>query len=187
MTYNISIHKACSSYTGLDTFSSRFVRLQNIEEFNRVDGMCKDKKNMAGIWKAALLPIRTDSEFVWQDLLFPTLINGVIKTHKASSVTLILIAVIWDILTLAVRLVTLLPRMYVNNRSTPSEHPLIPFLRGKGLDPLVTDGEVSIRVYKEERPQGSILQEGKQYMLNLSNREVPFVQSSTGFSSVSLV
>ena len=60
-SYNLSIHRACSSYAGLDTFSSHFVKLKDEDEFNQVQAMCENGTNMAGILKWSFMPIRTAS------------------------------------------------------------------------------------------------------------------------------
>lgn len=193
-SYNLSIHRACSSYAGLDTFSSHFVKLKDEDEFNQVQAMCENGTNMAGILKWSFMPIRTDGDFLLQDLILPTLMNGVMKAKNAASAGLVFIAILWDLATLPVRLLALPVRAWYNASQTPDEHPLVTFLKGKGLvfsnadDQVNMAGELSVRVYKEEVPTigpraGWIIQNGNRHMLHLADHEVPFWSSSSGFTS----
>ncbi|KAF3361459.1 Uncharacterized protein PHSC3_001833 [Chlamydiales bacterium STE3] len=185
MTYHISVRKACSSYTGLDTFTDRTFTLQDKDEYERVLKLCKNKKNMAGLFKASIIPIRTDSSSIGTDLFLPTLIHGVIKTKNASKVCFILLALLWDSVTLPFRLITLLPRVCYNAFAKSTDHPLIPYLKEKGLDSLNRKGEVKIRVYEETIKNSRYEKSGFRYKLFLTNHEVPFVGDFCQFGSFS--
>lgn len=195
-SYNLSIHRACSSYAGLDSFSSHFFKLKDEDEFNKVQEMCENEKNMAGILKWSFMPIRTDGDFLLQDLILPTLMNGVMKAKNAASAGLVFIAILWDLATLPARILALPLRAWYNAGQTPDEHPLVTFLKGKGLVFSKIDGkenmagELSIRVYKEEVEKtgphaGGNIQNGNRYMLHLTDHEVPFWSSSCAFGSSS--
>ncbi len=174
MRYNISIHKPCESYARLNTFSSQVVQLKDKKEFDQVKELCKDTSNMSGMLKWSVMPIRTDAASLAQDLFLPTLINGVIKTDNTSNVPLVFLALTWDAATLPLRLLSLLPRIGYNSYTNSNDHPLLSYLKGKGLAPLDVEGEVRVRVYQEERRDGQIKRNGDGYKLHLTDRAVPF-------------
>lgn len=183
MSYNISVHKACDSYAGLDTFTNKIFTLQDQQEYEQVLQLCKDEKNMAGLFKASMIPIRTIFSSLSTDLFLPTLIHGVIKTKKASKVCFILLALLWDIITLPIRFITLLPRVCYNAFAQSKVHPLIPYLKGKGLDSLDIEGEIVIRVYEDNIEDNRRYQNGFRYKLFLTDHEVPFPIVSCQFGS----
>lgn len=208
-TYHLSIHKSCDSYAGMETFSSQELQLDNERDFSQATQLCENRKNMAGFWKQTVLPIRTDRA---SDFFFPTLMNMVIKTKSLSeNFFAVLGAIIWDLATLPIRFVTFLPRIAYNAMATPTEHPLISYLHGKGLSSihvegespveysleqnsrrirfLEKDGRVNVLLYTKEIKEGRVDERnGKRYLLHLTDREIafPIYGESTFFSRSSL-
>jgi hypothetical protein len=195
-TYHLSVHKPCSSYADLDTFSTREIPLDNEADYYAAEQLCENKKNMAPAWKQLVVPIRTDQA---SDLFFPTLMNLVIKTKfLAESCFAIIGAIFLDLATLPLRLITFLPRLVYNASVRREEHPLIPYLRAKGLrpeelegvSPVVgavdarglfnlhqeeKDGRVNVRLYRRRRLEdGRIEDAGERYRLYLTDREIGF-------------
>jgi len=176
----------------METFSSQELQLDNEQDFSHAKLLCEDRKNMAGFWKQTVLPIRTDRA---SDFFFPTLMNMVIKTKSLSeNFFAVLGAMIWDLATLPIRFVTFLPRVAYNAMATPAEHPLISYLKEKGLSSqslrfLEEDGRVNVLLYTKEVKEGRVEERsGKNYLLHLTDREIafPIYEESTFFSRSSL-
>ncbi len=208
-TYHLSIHKSCDSYSGMKTFSSKELQLDNEQDFLQAQQLCENRKNMAGFWKQTVLPIRTDRA---SDLFFPTLMNAVIKAKNLSkNFFVVLAAIIWDLATLPIRLVTFLPRMVCNAMATPEEHPLIAYLKGKGLEAVNVEGEspsqvslngngvretrtlekngrANVLLYTKQITDGGRVEEqsGRRYVMYLTDREIAFpttYDANSGFFS----
>ena len=82
--------------------------------------------------------------------------NIVIQTKDfAQNFFAVLGAIIWDLATLPIRLVTFLPRMAYNAITAPEEHPLIPYLKGKGLDAIYVGGEAPTEAYTTLNGEGA--------------------------------
>lgn len=193
-TYHLSIHKPCSSYVGFDTFSTREIQLDNEADYHVAELLCEDKKNMAGFFKQLMLPIRTDRA---SDLFLPTLMNAAMKSQSVAANCLAVIGFIFlDLMTLPIRLITFLPRLIYNASLRREEHPLIPYLRGKGLraeeveglPPAVgaidpnglslhheeRDGRANVRLYRRNIVDGWARETGEIYKLYLTDREIAF-------------
>ncbi|MFZ0564979.1 MAG: hypothetical protein WAM28_02150 [Chlamydiales bacterium] len=172
-TYHLSIHKSCSSYAGMETFSSQELQLDNEQDFSQAKQLCENRKNMAGFWKQTVLPIRTDRA---SDFFAPTLMNLVIKTKNLSeNFFAVLGAIFWDLATLPIRFVTFLPRVAYNALATPVEHPLISYLRGRRIRFLDQDVRVNVLLYTKEITEDRIeKRSGKEYSLLLTDREIAF-------------
>lgn len=208
-TYHLSVHKSCGSDNGMETFSSRELQLDNAQDFSHATHLCENRMNMADFWKQTVVPIRTDRA---SDFFFPALMNMVIKTKSLSeNFFAVLGAMIWDLATLPIRFVTFLPRATYNAMATPAEHPLISYLKGKGLSSrdvqgenpvecsldrngqrmrfLEKDGRVNVLLYTKEVKDGRVEERsGKKYLLHLTDREIafPIYEESTFFSRHSL-
>jgi hypothetical protein len=190
-SYNCSIHQVGPSYTQLATFDTVIVRLADEREFDAVNQLCQNKTNMAGYWKWTFMPIRTDRDYLVQDLILPTL-NAVMmeEATKASRTfgVFLLFALLWDAATLPIRLLFLPIRICYNVNVKPSEHPLTSYLRTKGINRW---GQVHVLVYKEVPTQFAfalansggpgVRREGTGYSLHLASREVPYEPSQWPF------
>lgn len=193
MVYQALIHTPhfASGFSPYPSYHTDAMSLDSEEELHQVEALCQDSHNMAGRFKATIMPIRTDS---WgalaRDLFFPTLLNFSLqstftsfsesfeKTHAVSTAFFLLCAFLFDLISLPIRLVTLIPRVVYNQYVTPSEHPLAPFLREKKVhiqQSVPQEMVVSLMQVKEE---GSWeIATGKNYHLMVWDREVPFPQS----------
>lgn len=194
-TYHLSVRKNCFSHSGMETYSSADVNLNDEQDFLLANSLCKDDTNMAGFWQQNIWSIRTNRA---SDLFFPNLMNLVMKTKEwAADFFVVLAALICDLGFLPVRLLTFLPRVAYLALTTPKEHPLIPYLRDKGLAPrdlegekpveisvnhngafsshlLERDSKVNILVYKQVQRDQVLEMTGNQYTLNLADEETPF-------------
>ncbi len=174
-TYHLSIYKDCGFNLGLETFSRKYITLQNEDEFFDVQELCQNRTNLSCFFKASVVPLRTDWEHLSRDLFLPCLMNGILKTKNVSSVCFVLLAIVWDIATLPIRLQTLLPRMLYNFRSKAHVHPLMTYLQRKGIDQFFREGEVNLAIYRQEKRQDGLYdRNGIEYALPLVSRETPF-------------
>lgn len=88
-------------------------------------------------WLAAsLFPVRTDNcRDLCTDLFFPTFLHTVLKMKNFWEVVLLPLllplCLLWDVSTLLVRLITVIPRAYYNKHYSKEEHPLYQYLRAK--------------------------------------------------------
>jgi hypothetical protein len=175
MSYNLSISKI---KIGSDERAHHVLPLSDPEEYRRANLLCRDKKNMAGIWQAALMPIRTDLTHFISDVLFPLSHMEYSPTKNLFHFTA-LIAFVGDVGLIPLRLLTLFPRACYNAMTSPSPHPLSVYLQEKGVDPFYLQGEVEVRVYKEQKGAAKIALDGHLYQLHLANHEVPFIKNMT--------
>lgn len=173
MVYKVSVHKEISSYSGLPTFSTDSFTIETKEEFDQVHKLCQDGTNMAGFIKSIIVPIRTDLTHIFDDLFFPTLINVAFKIKILTNVPFIFLAIVCDVISLKIRLFTLIPRAIYNNFAPRKEHPLTPYLIQKGIAHQNCTGEIKIRVYEQELKEGKEQYHGIRYQLYLSDQDTP--------------
>lgn len=213
-TYLVKVFEPCSSYSGYPTFIEKSLFLNDKKEFKKVFELCQNRKNMITGIKASVVPIRTDRfDTLAKDLFFPTLLSQVesnqdrkaFHTHTVGSAILITVSLLWDLMTLPIRLLTLIPRIYHNKYVKPSEHPLQIFLREKGIlinkqtcvsgpidcpeessDPQEIRVSLSkIKIYKnavDESGQHYLCNSGRNYHLAFFDREFAFSPSNYDFS-----
>lgn len=104
------------------------------EEFQRVKNLC-DNKRRIGWLESLVIPVRTDNlNNFCKDFFFPGLFNQALKTHDvATKIFLCIFMSIYDIISLPIRLITVIPR-YLYNAAHPKEsHPLYQYLIDKGV------------------------------------------------------
>jgi len=190
MTYHLTTLQPLTSLHGMDSYHERDFQLQGEEEFAKAASLCDNQKNMAPFWKQTILPIRTDRA---SDLFLPTLMNLALKTKDwANNAFIIMGALVWDLATLPIRLITYLPRLAYNATRSPENHPLIPYLEEKGYGFVHTnawspgephrapekEGRLDVLLYKKELTRGpkgiSEKHQGTHYTLHLTNREIAF-------------
>lgn len=110
--------------------NGRTFHIENMSkaEFNKVDKLCRDRTNMAGVVKAVLLPIRTNTiGNIAKDLFLP-LVCAIKVQEIGFRIFLSLLLLPLDVLTLPIRLVTLIPRAIMNCKTAPKKHPLSIYL-----------------------------------------------------------
>ncbi|MBX9745084.1 MAG: hypothetical protein K2X08_07750 [Chlamydiales bacterium] len=184
MSYYLTISKALSCQPNHDqVHPSQKILLKNKDEYTLVSTLCNDTTNMAGPLKASLIPIRTDSANILPDLLIPNITRTLIKTKQASSCCFAILTILWDLVTLPSRFLTLIPRIFYNTCVSSREHPLVLFLKEKGVDPVYLSGEVIVKAYMENK-KFDLSQEGHEYELHLGTQEVPFSRFHTGFTLI---
>ncbi len=195
MSYYLSIHKVNSDHSLQAPLY--IMKLKNEHEANSALNCASSHMNMAGFCKWSVIPIRTDIQFIAQDLFLPTLINGVIRTNRVANIGFMLLALIWDFATLPIRFFTL-PFRAINNLYVESnEHPILFYLRhgGGGINPSSKDdpwvGELGIRVYKEEYEQKGVIRskddivkrEGEERIVYLTDKETPYLPTAAQLST----
>jgi len=180
-TYHLSVYKPTLGISGFPGHPPRSFKLENESEFTHVKKMCENTTNMAGFLKQTFLPIRTDR---MADVFLPTLMNLVLKTADyAEDAFLILGGMAFDIFTLPSRLAFFLPRATWNMIKDTEEHPLIEYLKNKGVHPTwkvkgaapqEIDMRVTVHLCSRQLENSDIVDSGTQYTMSLSNREVAF-------------
>ncbi|MBX9745083.1 MAG: hypothetical protein K2X08_07745 [Chlamydiales bacterium] len=180
MTYNLSITKTQSN---TNERSCYVLPLANKEDCELANLLCRDDYNMAGKWKAFAMPIRTDLTHFISDVLFPVSHLNYSFYHSLTKKThhfAQFIALVCDLWSIPLRLLTLFPRACYNALNTrPIPHPLSRYLREKKVDPFYQQGEVEVRVYEVRRENGKIIQYGHLYDLHLADHEVPCMHNMT--------
>lgn len=191
MLYQALIHTPTqtAAFAPYPSYDTKTLELANEEELQQVAALCEDSHNMAGFFKATVMPIRTDSwEALARDFFYPTLLNFYLssafsesleKTSMVSAVSFIILAILYDALTSPIRLVMLLPRVIYNQYVTPREHPLQVFLRDRGIL-IQKEGpqEVTVSLLQVKK-EGEHVEwcKGKNYRLVLWDRQVAFLPS----------
>ncbi|NGX37671.1 MAG: hypothetical protein K1000chlam2_00830 [Chlamydiae bacterium] len=150
------------------------------KNFESVKTLCENRTNMAGFFKASVLPIRTDVTFLLSDLLLPNFINGALKINDRYIRNIAgLLSFVWDISTLPLRLITYIPRHIYNLSVKQKEHPLIPYLKENGFPKEMQTGLFKIELLKKCKIPGATLKDEKthvngfQYKIELADRESP--------------
>lgn len=141
-------------------------------EFQEIQRLCNDRTNRAGILKALIVPIRTNSlEKLAKDLFLPA-VCAVKVGSVGFRIFLSLLLLPLDLLTLPIRLVTVIPRIIYNARVSPVQHPFCHYLESTSRE---LEGEIEVRLehgYETSRMNLAI-KTVHTWVLNLSTREVP--------------
>lgn len=189
-TYHCSIYKenGHKDYTGFSSYNGSEFQLEGEKDFAHAKQLCENRKNMAGFWKQTVLPIRAN---LASDFFLPTLMNMVMKTKEyAGNAFLVIMAIVWDLATLPIRLITFLPWAAYNAMAKPVEHPLMPYLREKMKSEtgIITSGRVNVLLYEVEIEGGIEHNRCHKYELYLTDREIafPIYKQSSQFSKRSL-
>ena len=107
------------------------------QEFYDVVATCCIDRPRIGFFESLIITVRTDTlgNFC-QDFFLPTFIHHAMKTNDIGVKIITGFAfLIIDICTLPIRIITLLPRYYVNGQSPKEAHPLYRYLTAqKGVD-----------------------------------------------------
>jgi len=106
------------------------------EEVEKVRKHCQNSAPI-GILSATLKPVRTDTlENFSKDFFFPTFVNHAIKVqHAVGKIFAILGALILDLVTFPIRLLTCIPRVMTNSKK--EEHPLYRYLQDQAVNPKI--------------------------------------------------
>lgn len=159
--------------------------LKGKDEFDKVKELCEDRTNMAGWFKASVMPIRTNLADLAKDLFLPTLVNGAFKIdHLGALLFAGLFSFAWDVATLPMRIITLIPRAMYNASITQKDHPLVPYLKEKRVPEelqksllhfvlLVHPPSIAMR-----KGGGKDVSEGVQYKVEVSPLELPVFNST---------
>ncbi len=123
------------------------------EELAQVRDIAKGQPTI-NIFPATLKPVRTDNwENFSKDFFLPTLVNHAIKVqHAVGKIFAILGALILDLITFPIRLITCIPR--VLNNSKKSENPLYQYLQANGVDRNISESDhVTVKLGWESTSQ----------------------------------
>jgi hypothetical protein len=133
MTYTIRVQKS-PEYLQEGNSELLIKNFNSAEEFQAVMDLC-DNKRRIGLLESLIVPIRTDNlNNFCKDLFLPGLFNEALKTEDvALKIFLCILMPIFDIITLPIRLITVIPR-YIYNAMHPKEaHPFYQYLIDKGV------------------------------------------------------
>jgi hypothetical protein len=110
------------------------------EELAQVQQHCKGQPAI-NIFAATLKPVRTDNwENFSKDFFLPTLKNHALKVqHAVGKIFAILSALILDLITFPIRLITCIPRVITNSKK--DEHPLYRYLQTNAVDPRISESD----------------------------------------------
>ena len=104
------------------------------EEFQAVANLCENKRRIS--WPESLIiPVRTDNlDNFCKDFFLPGLFSEALKTHDlATKIILCIFMPIYDMITLPIRFITVIPR-YIYNATHPKEaHPFYQYLINNGV------------------------------------------------------
>jgi hypothetical protein len=97
------------------------------DEWDIVNSALQQNIPRAGFFKAAVIPIRTDSiSNFCKDFFLPNVVN--------QSIVFIIHSLVIDILTFPIRVLTAIPRYYFNLKHTREIHPLHEYLTQQKMD-----------------------------------------------------
>jgi len=107
-----------------------------------------------------LIPVRTHTlQALSEDLFFPNLIHTALKIDNlALKIFMIIGSVIWDVISLPIRIVTLIPRMIFNESKT--SHPFYQYLIEQRVDQRILDRDF-VYVTWECTEQGTRVSRGE--------------------------
>ncbi len=98
-------------------------------EFQEISRLCNTVSRV-GMFTATVITVRTDTcENFCKDFFFPSVVNHALKTHDlATKIFIGIVWVFWDLATLPIRLITLIPRHFYNQGHSRQLHPLQEYL-----------------------------------------------------------
>lgn len=172
-----------SSPEGKTLFSKRFA---DREQFLATTQNW-ESRGLAGHLDSLLLTTRTDSwEHFRDDFFLPGFVNTALKCDELIPKIILAICLIpLDLLTLAVRLVTLLPRYIYNSGYLKESHPLYQYLIQGGVSPkTLEDAHVVLSTLDVEHSGNNDTLIWKSTDFFLIESPFPGTQSSTALSSV---
>ncbi|MEC7840155.1 MAG: hypothetical protein VX777_08975 [Chlamydiota bacterium] len=145
MSYNVNIEAK-----GQTVFTS------NQQEVYQAVKNCAKSKGKVCPFVATLIPVRTNNgKNFAKDFFLPTVVNQVPRIHNvAGKIFAGLGAFVLDLITLPVRLLTCVPRVFANSKA--KDHALHKLLVEKGVDPKKIDVDTLKVSLKGEVKQGLI-------------------------------
>lgn len=164
------------------------ITLADKKEFDKVNRLCTDQSNVAGSLKSYIMPIRTDRQSWAKDLFLPSFVNSALKVEDTTArVFSSIFAIILDIATLPLRVITLIPRAIYNACTSPKEHPLIPYFKEKGIPEGLQKGMLELTVLErsskkwteEGKEKTKSSYDGKAFKCEIIDHEIPFAKPST--------
>lgn len=119
------------------------------------------------------------------DLLCPKLHRTIQRAHNTTQT---LIALITDLLTLPLRLVTFLPRLICTTCLKPEDHKIIAFLKSKGFSDDVINAAEKVKLFAAKRGEAQIFTYGL-FIRNLRSGFEPHYMSRSrqGSSDIELL
>ena len=128
MVYAIRVQKS-PEYLQDDNPNLLVRNFNSKEEFQAVVNLCDNKRRINWL-ESLIIPVRTDNlNNFCKDFFLPGLFNPAFKTQDvALTIFLCMLMPVYDIMTLPIRLITVIPR-YVYNSIHPKEsHPFYQYL-----------------------------------------------------------
>lgn len=137
------------------------VNFNSFGEFEPVYNLLNNKRRISWL-ESLIIPVRTDnfSNFC-KDFFLPGLFNNALKTKKvALRIFLCIMMPIYDLITLPIRLITVIPR-YIYNAKHPKEaHLFYQYLIQKGVAPAdLSAGHVHLEI-EQQNQSGLLITQG---------------------------
>lgn len=131
MTYNFNLARdgAVSFHMTVSSQNKENKIDLDHDKFNEMVGYCNNSGKAVTLFPATLFPVRTNNFANFsKDFFLPTVMNQAIKVKNvAAKVFAVIGALFLDLATLAIRLLTFIPRIILN--ALKEEHPLHCYLR----------------------------------------------------------
>lgn len=133
MVYTIRVQKNAEyqQVANPDLFVRNF---NDQQEFQTVLNLCDNKRRISWLESLAI-PVRTDNvENFCKDFFLPGLFNEALKTNDlATRIFLGMLMPIYDIISLPIRLITVIPRYIYNTNHSKESHPFYQYLIRNGV------------------------------------------------------
>lgn len=145
-------------------------QFESKEEFEQIEGN-SEGRDFICLLCGTLKPVRTNNcrNFV-QDFFLPTLFNHAVKVQRVvAKIFAILGALVLDLLTFSIRLLTSIPRVIANRMK--GEHPFKKFLKSQNVDKKLLDSDyVNVKWKFEKECQGGKLPIEREELINFIER-----------------
>jgi hypothetical protein len=149
MTFSIRI-KENEAHTTPWRFEREFA---SEADFQRVNQLCINRERV--VLEGALYVVRTDTKDNFcKDFFFPLAARAEKIQKAVERVFVLIVAYIFDLLTLPIRCITLIPRLVINWTNAREKHPLHKYLVEQHADPQILNRD---HVYMQKtivRPNG---------------------------------
>lgn len=135
MVYTIRVQKSPEYLQG-DNPNLLVRNFNSEEEFQAVVNLCDNKRRISWL-ESLIVPVRTDTlNNFCKDLFLPGLFNEALKTKDvALKIFLCIMMPIYDIITLPIRLITVIPRYIYNALHSKESHLFYQYLINNGVAP----------------------------------------------------
>lgn len=132
-----------TNLSGQQIYKSVFSNPNKFDTFVRV--FCRSRRSW-GVILSAAIPVRTSLKDFHKDFFLPTVVNRALKINGLSKVIYVLLALVFDVVTFPMRVVTVIPRAIYNTERQP--HPLYELLQLKGKLALGQEGKCILVIHE---------------------------------------